>query len=583
MEDIFLPQSLTISQIFIDGDPLYQIPNYQRPYSWMDDQIEKLWEDIYDTAYSNNKEDSTIDTNYFLGSVIIVKQQNGFEDVVDGQQRLTTLMILMNVIQKLYPKINQETDPAKVPSVVKIGKINNCIRNSNELNRLRLYTHPTHQGDFDEYIVGCNDMNSLKKPTKKEIEKEAKFRFINTAVFFRNKLLELGENETGLMVNYLFNHVKLIKISCSNRNFAIKLFQVLNDRGLDLSPADIIKSYLMQSLEELEQQRFMADWQNIEDSIEKLDISLTELFTLYEYYKLGSNPKKSLTDELEKIFRGTNSNEIIRDIKKFLTKYHSDIYGNENDKVIHSFWYLGWTVYWKSILLTALHSNYSDYEKLKNLLRRFYYLFWIAGKTLSAIKQTSFNLIGKIKANEPIKKIEKMLNEKITELDIINMALNNLSGDIYQQPWVKPVLILIEYQQLDTDFVGFIFWDKNLQIEHIIPQSFERSPEWEHIDKDFGNKYLHKAGNITLLSARKNIEAQNYSFKTKIEIYKGSGKDGTKKEGITSFRISQKIVDEYNSNKFKKNWNEEAVKDRHNWLLGQLGEVLDIDTSSIKV
>ncbi len=103
MEDIFKPQSLTIKALLGNQDALYQIPRYQRPYSWGDEQIDKLWEDLRD-AQANNE------INYFLGSIITARppENKNYLDIVDGQQRLTTLIILLCVCRDLYPNINQK-------------------------------------------------------------------------------------------------------------------------------------------------------------------------------------------------------------------------------------------------------------------------------------------------------------------------------------------------------------------------------------------------------------------------------------------------------------------------------------------
>jgi hypothetical protein len=317
------------------------------------------------------------------------------------------MMILFNVVKSLFPSINKEVDAIHNPNVIKIGKINNCIKNTNDISRLRLYTHESHQNDFDNHVLSNSDFSKLTKPTKKEIQNAPKFRFINTAFIFYDKLAKMSEEDAGNFINYLFNQVKIIKISCSNRAFAIKLFQVLNDRGLDLSAADLIKSILLASLkDDIKHGAFVADWQASEQLAENLDVSLTDLFTFYEYYLLGKNPKKSLVDELEAEFQGKDPNKIISDFKSFVTTYNNEIYGDTGDKVIYSFWYLTWAAYWKTILLTALHSNYQDIEKLKVSLQRFYYLNWISGRTLSAIKQTSFNIIVAIKDKKSIAEID---------------------------------------------------------------------------------------------------------------------------------------------------------------------------------
>jgi uncharacterized protein with ParB-like and HNH nuclease domain len=581
MTDVFTPLSLTVSQVFINGDPLYKIPNYQRPYSWTDEQVDRLWDDLY-TAYQNNIEDKEIDANYFLGSLIVVPQGNGFEDVVDGQQRLTTMMILFNVVKSLFPSINKEVDAIDNPNVIKIGKINNCIKNTNDISRLRLYTHESHQNDFDNHVLSNSDFTRIAKPTKKEIQNAPKFRFVNTAFIFCEKLSKMSEDDAGNFINYLFNQVKIIKISCSNRAFAIKLFQVLNDRGLDLSAADLIKSILLSSLnDDIKHGAFVADWQASEQLAENLDVSLTDLFTFYEYYLLGKNPKRSLVDELEAEFQGKDANKIISDFKSFVSTYDKKIYDETGDKIIYSFWYLTWAAYWKTILLTALHSNYPDIEKLKISLRRFYYLNWISGRTLSAIKQTSFNIIGAIKDKKSIAEIDLIFETKLESDKVIAAVLRNLSGNIYFEPWVKPLFIMVEYKQTDTDFTTWIEWDRYLQLEHIMPQTFAKKNDWSHITSDIGNSYLHTAGNLTLLSSKKNIEAQNYSFEDKINIYQGLGKKQNKTEGITSFRICQKIVDDYNANKYNGQWTEQAMKDRYNWFIEEIGTILNINIDSI--
>ena len=100
--DTFKPINQTISEIF-SCDGIYKIPNYQRQYSWTNDQLEALWDDLYE-AYQNK----TVDNDcYFLGSIVVVNGGKGYFELIDGQQRITTLMILMNVLVKDFPNINK--------------------------------------------------------------------------------------------------------------------------------------------------------------------------------------------------------------------------------------------------------------------------------------------------------------------------------------------------------------------------------------------------------------------------------------------------------------------------------------------
>jgi uncharacterized protein with ParB-like and HNH nuclease domain len=536
----------------------------------------------------------TTKTINFLGSIITAKprdnEKSAYVDVVDGQQRLTTLMILFCVVRDLFPDINQE-NITENPFAVDIDIIVASIRHLGKADRLKLYTHSQHQSDFHNHIISGNTAE-LKKPYKYQIrsDEEPKYKFINTAVVFRNKLTELGKIKSEELINYLFNQVKIIRIDCKNREFAIKLFQVLNDRGMDLTAADLIKSFLLEKLysqykddpdtSKIKEEQFIADWREMEQTIKTCDINLNDLFIIYEYHILGQNPKKSLYDELQDAFETLDPNAVIADIKKFANTYYQSIHESRNP-VIYSFWYIRWNMYWKSILLTALQTNYLDFDDLIKGLRRFYYLYWIAGKTLSQIKQTSFNLIKWIKEKKPIIEIRQELNDKLEKDNIIPMALYSLTSEqIASEVWCKPLLLMMEYNATDQSKSVFIDLTQDLHLEHILPVKYEKFAEWNHISKDIAAKWLNSAGNITLLSGAKNIEASNNPFNVKIDVYKGKGKYDTKDDKISAFAITQQIVNDYHSNKYNQQWNLDAMTDRWKWFFTEVGQLLDIDVNN---
>jgi uncharacterized protein with ParB-like and HNH nuclease domain len=587
MEDIFRPSSLTIKQLFGNTDSLYQIPRYQRPYSWGDDQLEKLWDDLLEAKEN--------DPNYFLGSVITAKSEDStsYLDIVDGQQRLTTLTILLCVYRDLFPNINEDlldTDPFAIDNKV----IGSSIRFNDRFERLRLRTHSNHQSDFDSIVLNGNTTN-LKKPTKQDLRKdEPKHKFINTAHFFTNKLKDLGKDDAGGLINYLFNSVKIIRIDCQSVAFAIKLFQVLNDRGLDLSNADLIKSFLIGQIQkkyigdgELKKQKedqFMDDWKVCENYSNDTQTSLNDLFVMYEYYTLAQNPKKSLYDELVIQFSEKDSNQIINNVKLFIENYKREIYERE-DKLTYSFFYISWGMYWRTILLTALTENYSEYNEFVKLFRRYYYLNWIAGFTLTKIKQTSFNIIKWLKENRTLEFIKSELELNLSQNDTIRRATENLKGDIYYESWCKPLLFMIEYQQTDDSSLNFFeMSDTKIQVEHILPRAYKSNVEWntKFEGNDTISNWINTGGNLTLLSGKKNRDASNYSFEKKIIAYNGKGYYAEDSEGITAFRITQNIVNHYNDNTYKKQWTEQSIIDRWNWFCGQVEVILDIDLSQIR-
>lgn len=585
MTESFKPNSLTVNKFLTDSDSFYQIPKYQRPYKWNDEQVDKLWDDLWE-SYTNKT------SNYFLGSVITAKAVgNQYLDIVDGQQRLTTLMILMAVVRDLYPTLNE--DDSENVNAIDETTIKNAIAKDGKFKRLRLYTHINHQTDFDQIILNGNTLE-IKKPLKKDvrIDEIPKYKFQNTACLFKEKLKEIGLKECGKFINYIFNNVYIIRIDCSDVSFAIKLFQVLNARGLDLTNADLIKSFLLGNLlsrygedpttAQHKENQFLQDWIHIEKIASSVDQSTNDLLVMYEYYLLESNPKKSLYDELVTQFENDDPLEIIADFKAFCNHYQDSII-NVDDDVLYSFYHLPWAIYWRTVLLTALHENYSEYEELTQVLRNFYYQHWIAGYTLSKVKQTSFNLIKWIKEKKNINEIKSELSTIGKSNNIQTRMYQNLNGDVYNEAWIKPILFILENHQADLP-VKLEMKNREIHVEHILPQKFDKLYGWKEMieDKDFSKTLIHTLGNLTLLSGKKNIEARNNPFEDKIKTYQGKGLYNTDDQKITSFRISQKLVDEYNENKYGKAWNKISIADRKTWMWKQIETIFNIKIEETK-
>lgn len=585
MTESFKPNSLTVNKFLTDSDSFYQIPKYQRPYKWNDEQVDKLWDDLWE-SYTNET------SNYFLGSVITAKAVGDqYLDIVDGQQRLTTLMILMAVVRDLYPTLNE--DDSENVNAIDETTIKNAIAKDGKFKRLRLYTHHIHQTDFEQIILNGNTLE-IKKPFKKDvrIDEVPKYKFQNTAYLFREKLEKIGLRECGKFINYIFNNVYIIRIDCSDVSFAIKLFQVLNARGLDLTNADLIKSFLLGNLlskygedpttAQHKENQFLQDWIHVEKIASSVDQSTNDLLVMYEYYLLESNPKKSLYDELVNQFDNDDPLEIVADFKAFCNHYQDSIIGVD-DEVLYSFYHLPWAIYWRTVLLTALHEVYSEYKDLMEVVRNFYYQHWIAGYTLSRVKQTSFNLIKWIKEKKPLNEIKNELVIISKSNNIATRMYQNLNGDVYTEAWIKPILFVVENNQSDSP-TKLEMKNREIHVEHILPQKFDTLYGWKEMieDKDFSKTLIHTLGNLTLLSGKKNIEARNNPYQDKIKTYQGKGLYSTDDQKITSFRISQKLVDEYNENKYDKAWNKASIADRKTWMWEQIEALFKIKIEETK-
>jgi len=555
--EIFKPEAKSIEQIFGNADSFYQVPDYQRPYCWEEEQIAQLWDDIYSAMESG-------DETYFLGPVILIEKKEGsgsWFEVVDGQQRLTTLTILFCVIRDLYSKKLEGLDQTLTK------KIQNSIKSLvEEKPRLRLITQLNQQNEFENEILNGVNFKELKY---KEKEKE---KFINAANILKQKLGE-REKEGGIeaikkFTEYILRKVEMITIICTQQEYAIKLFQVLNTRGLDLTPADLIKSHLYSKLEEeIERNAFNATWQDVETISEYMGESVTNLFTYYGYYLLAKNPKRSLYEELIDEFKGKDSNKVIHEFNKFVDFFHG--IWNLESKLIYSFWYLPDRVYWKAILTTAKKEEFTEFEGLCKELRKMYYSYWIAGYTTSKIKQLSFNIIGWLKEKKEKKELGWIADEiekKMNGDNVIIQMRENLQGDVYGKSWLRPLLALVEYDKTDNTKISYIELNSQLHVDHILPQGWESVPGWnKNWTKQQAEKWLHKIGNLTLLSGRKNIAQGNAPPAKKKEIYeKGFG-------GKTAFEISKEVIET-----LKFGWTEKDVEERQNRLINQIEGILGV-------
>ncbi len=578
---------LTIRELFGDAKSYYQIPEYQRHYKWGDTQLDALLSDLKD-AYEK-------DTDYFLGAIITTDPKEGdiYKDVVDGQQRITTLMILFCVIRDVYSDINKDD---KSTSAIHHEDIIDCIAKKTE--RLRFYTHPGNQTDFNTIILEEGATNKeLIKPDTKNIEKadDPQFNFTNSAFFFKTELKKL--NQLGKFINFLFDKVEVVVMNCDNVDSAIKLFQVINTRGLSLTHADLTKSFLLGQIKDrnnnLEiiakhKEWFKSDWKDIENHMKDpdYDIYMDELLSLYQYYSQAKEHGKTLYATLVKFFTPKfnlteptngpkNPNEVIAEIKSFSQNY-LNLCNEKKNREIFSLRYTPWSMLWKSIILTAIHKDYKDIDELQKELRKFHYIHWISGKRLSHIRSPSFRIIKAIKGEASIKSeasakdIFKYAYEEsdYDENDLIKKVYENLQADdIASEKWCKPLLLLIEHAMAEDGMQSFIKLDKNIHLEHIMPK--ENRDGWAHISDKTHEKYLNSAGNLTLLTGKKNIAASNKSFHEKMKEYAGN-----KDTKITSFNISRDILDAY---KKEQEWGKDAMEARKEWFIKKVSKALDIE------
>ena len=573
----FKPENQTISDLF-SCQAIYVIPNYQRQYSWVNEQLEELWSDLYE-SYINTPEEC-----YFLGSIVVVDDGKGHHELVDGQQRITTLMIMLNVLAKTFPDINKNSDILLKGNLQKIKQL---IYFDEGINRLQLQIDPNYNTSFKKAIINQDNYENFKYPTQANLKKDdPEYKFVNTAKFFYDKFNELlkseGQSVLDGFVNFILFKTNIIKTICTNQSFAIKLFLVLNDRGLELSISDIIKSYILDKYDsndrynENDKATFNYNWKSIEKISNDYEFTIDDFMVYFEYYKLKSNPKRQVTDELKKIIQSSEVVSLVDEMKSFADNLEK-VY-KSTLPVIYSLRYIPWQAYVMTALASAYQVDYPDKEELFQSMRRFFYISWISGKTLNGIKQTSFNLIDAIVDKKTIDEINEMLDKFIYGKRLIRDVYQNLNDDVYGQNFLKASMLSIEYEIREKSNVGFYKITNSTHIDHISPEQFDkRLDEWKNIDDvALAKTYIHKLGNLALLLGSKNEEALNHGMNVKMNIYQGKDKN---ESGVTAFDTTKTIIDNYN--KGDVNWDVSHIVDRQKYLIGLIENMLDISEDDI--
>lgn len=545
---------LSIEGILGDKKKFYQIPDYQRPYSWNKENVSDLINDLFN-AYKLSK-----DEKYFCGSLVLVRNErdNRF-DIIDGQQRTTTFTILACVLRELF--LDDLSQQAK-------DYIIESIHDKYEKNKrkLKFLTNEQYQLDFEETVL----KNIVFQDTKTvENDKElSKNRYLKNAHYIRDFLQENFRENEEIIINdfvvWLFENVVLTVIICPNEDSAIQIFNVLNDRGMPLNPTDILKASLMQKLDSDEDRKaFKRSWEDTISRLQFYNYSLDDMLTTYLYYKIARNPETRLDKELLSIFEKEKitSLEIIKEISDFSKAYVEIL--NLQNKYLYCLKYLQHRIYWTSILITAKFTNYKEFDILLKYLVGYYYQNWIAGATVARIKQTSFNILKAVKDNKNVDEIKVIINENLKYYSTTKNYADELKGRyIYGRKWDKPILLLVEYFSTDSQNQAFIPITSQLHLEHVLPQE-PTEYGWNKIfTKDEIDKWTNSLANLTLLSMRKNIQALNYDFEKKKEAYQSDNV-------ISSFVITQNIINE-------QKWDIEILEKREKKLLHKINEVLDI-------
>ncbi|PIC76136.1 hypothetical protein CSV74_12760 [Sporosarcina sp. P19] len=531
MKQTLNAKEMPLYKVFSD-DYLFTIPAVQRPYSWTTEEAGDLLNDLVDYINRNNITEDNIDTinePYFLGSLVLVNTYKNKYEVLDGQQRLTTLTILLATLRDYL-----SNDYGKFIKVMIRQEGNKLIQTKDE-NRIEL--RKRDQDFFQQYIQTDKGTLQLNKSLVGKTDSQNIIR--DNALYFTDQINMLDPNIVRALPGVIASLCYMVIVSTYNFDSAFRIFTVLNDRGLDLLESDIFKARAIGDVPQSEQEEYTKKWEEVEVALGR-----DRFNKLFDHIRMIIQKRKgssNLKDEFEKIFETMDGKHFINDVLLpyseiyiNLIDFHTQYRGNPEMIKLLSLMNRIENSDWIPPAMFYIHKDNTHtqqfLERLEALaatamiLRRNFN--WRMSKYAAILKEIDSGL--NVFSNNSSLAIPLEDRRNIIEL---------LNGDVYLE--LKDSVrryILLRLDSLLSS--GQPFYDqKIITVEHILPQNPERNSTWS---TSFSNpeKYVHKLGNLVLLTRRKNAQASNFEFPRKKSSYFQSSK------GVSTFAITSQVIQE---------------------------------------
>ena len=552
------------------NDYAFSIPTYQRPYAWEVEHVQALLNDIteaMDEALAAPEEPIT----YFLGSIVLIKSSGAPEaQVVDGQQRLTTLTILLAVLRDL-------SDATKATSrhrfICEAGD-----PDTGAVDRLRVKLRPK---DADFFRTQVQDREATKSlNTSKAVNDSQRCVARNTG-FLRKELTDWPSARRDDLVAFLLQRCYLVVIAVENVDVAHRVFTVLNARGLDLTPTDILKAELLDRAS-LEEEDLARRWEGLEEAVGR--DRFVDLFQHIRMMFQKEKPRRRLDVDFPKVVApfqtsasfvksvlepiGDEYRKLL-DRDSFKKRYGQDAANrlahlrrlDNNDWVPPALRFL-----WREEVV----SNQIAELFMRKLETLAYFLFL----SRADINERIARYVSVIKdleepnTSDPVNGVPLWSLRSIAlSADEQTRALQLLDGDIYERTRVRLPLLL----RLDSEVSGkgATYETDIVSIEHVLPQSPASGSEWlTAFTEEERRFWLHKLANLVLLDRRVNVAARNWDFATKKAKY------FTNKEGASPFALTTGVIG-------ATTWNPTLLQKRQKELKRALATAWNLPTSSL--
>ncbi|MGU3384410.1 DUF262 domain-containing protein [Methylobacterium sp. D53M] len=511
----------------------FVIPSYQRPYAWTNDQTSELLDDLLSFADIDGEE------GYFLGSIVLIKTEGiANSEVIDGQQRLTTLTILLAAAACAHGGENKEDTK---PYIIEPGKKMEGIP-----SKPRLSLRERDQKFFAKYIQGFA-ISRLSELDPKSLENESQLNIQANANYLLTELERRlpSAAEVTSFVNFLLTRCFIVAVSTPSQASAFRVFSVMNSRGLDLQPTDIIKADVIGKIKsETDRSTYNAKWEDME--VELTRSGFNELFSHIRMIYVKEKAKGTILEDFKRIVLPKNA-----DPKKFI------------DEIVQPF---------AEALMDIKNSNFASSKHAEEInyslkwLNRIDNADWVPPAMLFMTKArhkpavlvhffpmlerlAAFMHAARYNVNDRIVVYGKLISE--IESSIAIEALGSLhfdralirdfraalNGNVYQLTPRRRNFIILRLDSFVSD--GAASYDpKVLTIEHVLPQNVDEDSQWLEWwpDEDQRNQWVHRLANLVPLNKKRNSAASNFDFKKKCNAYfKGTS-------NVSSYALTSQVI-----------------------------------------
>ena len=232
----------------------YVVPDYQREYVWEERQVNQLLSDVFDEFDNNHNKE------YFIGSTVVFKDNNGSYELIDGQQRTTTLFLIICALKSVYTKWELDTDT--LDRMIK-DKTVNALGDSIDKYKLEL-----------QYKDSSNILNIISslsdRPANLKGSAERLFNaYENIVAFLTQNFRKDKTDQLKKFFVYLYRKLKFIQIETPEINDALKIFETINERGIGLNPMDLLKNLIFRQVERNEFTKLNTKWQQLVSILDK--------------------------------------------------------------------------------------------------------------------------------------------------------------------------------------------------------------------------------------------------------------------------------------------------------------------------